>query len=637
MDIPRGHAMSPLSMEDFYDFIFNYFKAEYAPIRSFFSTATAEPRRPDRWVNMGHELAPLVFRPAHAQAQKDLATLDQFVEEKGIDGWFVKGIVIRFAKYDGHDRLERKLFEACRADLMVRKALKEKHLIDALWPSPPARNADQEFVQQGVKVRSWYGDMFAKYFHYLHAVDDFGLKEDVDERIKRNGQLNLIPFADHIEFGDVAPIVPIVAKGSGYNYSQRAATKRRSGNNDVGKGYGEPDRFEIRFDAPTSITDTLVKTVVRQTNCQKCNTPRDITIQISVDPVAGPLSPDLPGRPTSAPITKPPKPNTPTRRQPKSNASRRYSPGYTFPDRGNPQDPVVSPVSPRASRNAVETPPTSPPQKLKQCPRCTFLNHQDLTQCEMCSGDLPDSTLISPPPSPESTREPELAKELPAPEPKSPAARRPPPLPNRNRLSSTLFSIFPFSQQEAAAQEDEQKTDSQAAPELPTREAPPKDPSKRNSKQSKRVQFSDENPRPSSSSATTSAPAATAANESEPDSPWAVPTSQTHSPPSTPPALIGLTPSLDQRPEMSLMPLTSPEPHQSQHLHLEGLPQNLMDEYVPVSPGLRHEEEEDAGWGEGRDDREEESEGEDDDGEGRIGRGFVELDVGREERGIWGE
>ena len=75
MDIPRGHAMLPLNESDFLDFIFNYFKAEYAPIRSFWSTATADPRQPQRWVNMGHELQPLTLRAANAQAQKDIDSL----------------------------------------------------------------------------------------------------------------------------------------------------------------------------------------------------------------------------------------------------------------------------------------------------------------------------------------------------------------------------------------------------------------------------------------------------------------------------------------------------------------------------------------------------------------------------------
>jgi len=44
--------MLPLNESDFLDFIYNYFKAEYAPIRSFWSTATADPRQPQRWINM---------------------------------------------------------------------------------------------------------------------------------------------------------------------------------------------------------------------------------------------------------------------------------------------------------------------------------------------------------------------------------------------------------------------------------------------------------------------------------------------------------------------------------------------------------------------------------------------------------
>ena len=63
-----------------------------------------------------------------------------------------------------------------------------------------------------------------------------------------------------------------------------------------------------------------------------------------------------------------------------------------------------------------------------------------------------------------------------------------------------------------------------------------------------------------------------------------------------------------------------------------------MDDYVPVSPALQPDEE-DAGWGEVR---REEARGKDDDEEEeeeheRIGRGFVELDVANEERGVWGD
>jgi hypothetical protein len=70
------------------------------------------------------------------------------------------------------------------------------------------------------------------------------------------------------------------------------------------------------------------------------------------------------------------------------------------------------------------------------------------------------------------------------------------------------------------------------------------------------------------------------------------------------------------------------------------MPQNLMDDFVPVSPSFpREEEEEDAGWGEvSREEaRREESDDEDDDEEhGR--EGLIDLDaVAREEQGVWGE
>ena len=79
-------AMAPLTEDDLADFLFNYFKAEYAPIRSFFSTAYAEPCMPQRWSSMGHELQPVIIRPANAQAQKDLESLDIFLRQRNLDG-----------------------------------------------------------------------------------------------------------------------------------------------------------------------------------------------------------------------------------------------------------------------------------------------------------------------------------------------------------------------------------------------------------------------------------------------------------------------------------------------------------------------------------------------------------------------
>lgn len=71
-----------------------------------------------------------------------------------------------------------------------------------------------------------------------------------------------------------------------------------------------------------------------------------------------------------------------------------------------------------------------------------------------------------------------------------------------------------------------------------------------------------------------------------------------------------------------------------------GLPQNLMDDFVPVSPALRDEEEEDAGWGEmSREDIREAKAGkgkmEEDSEEDE--RELIDLDaVARDEMGVWG-
>jgi hypothetical protein len=69
-----------------------------------------------------------------------------------------------------------------------------------------------------------------------------------------------------------------------------------------------------------------------------------------------------------------------------------------------------------------------------------------------------------------------------------------------------------------------------------------------------------------------------------------------------------------------------------------------MDDFVPVSPALREDEDEDAGWGEMS--REEARQGEssdDEDGEreggkgGSAERGLIDLDaVAREEADVWG-
>ncbi|OAL03343.1 hypothetical protein IQ06DRAFT_269126 [Phaeosphaeriaceae sp. SRC1lsM3a] len=586
MDIPRGHAAMPLTEGDFLDFIFNYFKAEYAPIRSFWSTATADPRQLPRWINMGHEMSPLVIRPANAQAQKDLESLDYFTRKWNLDASFVRGLVIRFAKYEVHERMEKKLFECARLDLMVRKALKEKHLIDALWPSPAPRNLAQELLQQGVQVRKWYGDMFNKYFRVLHSIDEFELRPEVDQRIKSSGTLMLVPFVDHLIFGAVDPIMPIVAKGAGY--SNAKSWKGKDGNS-KSDGYGEPGRFEIRFDAPADVQDTYTKSVVRQCQCNKCGTKRDVQVVVSIDPNA-----------TGGAVA-------PSARKPSgSNASG--------------QRPPRQP--PRPQPRQEEAPRPSTPEKKKQCPRCTFLNHAELTACEMCQADLPAAT-VQKPPSPAAVRV-SHSHSASLPPPSQPAApadtsaanQRPAGL-NRHSLSSTLFSIFPFSQQE------QQEHHAKLPPTQPSVPAP-------SSREHKREDSKHDQPAQTIPSIKAPPPTSSQLQSQEPK-------------PSTPPNLIDSppSPSLSRPPEMAMMPLTPSPTSASKRPAPAGMPSNLMDDFVPVSPGfVRDEEEEDAGWGEMS--REEaragEESGSDDDDDNEGHGGGLDLDaVAREEADVWGE
>ena len=87
------------------------------------------------------------------------------------------------------------------------------------------------------------------------------------------------------------------------------------------------------------------------------------------------------------------------------------------------------------------------------------------------------------------------------------------------------------------------------------------------------------------------------------------------------------------------MPLT-PTAASSSRAAPVGLPQTLMDDFVPVSPQPFSREDEDAGWGEMS--REEATRADDSDEEEEAGRlsseGLVDLDaVAREEMGVWGE
>ena len=610
MDIPRGHAAMPLTEADFLDFIYNYFKAEYAPIRSFWSTATADPRQLGRWIAMGHEQSPLSIRPANAQAQKDLESLDFFTRKWNLDANFVRGLVIRFAKYEVHDRLEKKLYECARLDLMVRKALKEKHLIDALWPSPAPRNLSQDLLQQGVQVRKWYGDMFNKYFRVLHSIDEFELRPEVDLRIKNSGTLMLVPFVDHLIFGGVDPIMPIVAKGAGY--SNAKGRERREGGS-KSDGYGEPGKFEIRFDAPAEVQDTYTKTVVRQCQCNKCGTKRDVQVVVSIDP--------NPNGGSVAGTTSKRKPSVSSasgqRRQP-SKSAQRYAPGYDLPGGGDSNLPRQPPRPQTQPEEPLR--PTTPDRK-KQCPRCTFLNHAELTVCEMCQADLPDST-IQKPPSPVASKisHAHSASHPPASKPKSRAdnslsADRPAG-PNRHSLSASLFSIFPFSQQQQ--QEHHAKLPATQQSDMTS------------ASRQQRLDESRQERRPSSKH--DSAPEATSSSSRHTAEP---------SKASTPPNLIDVEPEapLSRAPEMAMMPLTPPPTSSAKRPAPAGLPSNLMDDFVPVSPAFpTKEEEEDAGWGEMSREEVEESESDEEEYEGRTSGGLVDLDaVAREEADVWGE
>ncbi|KAF2877375.1 hypothetical protein BDV95DRAFT_559068 [Massariosphaeria phaeospora] len=593
MDIPRGHAMLPLNEADFLDFIHNYFKAEYAPIRSFWATATAEPRHASRWVSMGHELTPLGFRPANAQAQKDLESLDYFTRKWNLDAGFVRGLVIRFAKYEVHERLEKKLYESSRLDLMVRKALKEKHLIDALWPSPAPRNLAQELLQQGVKVRQWYGDMFGKYFLYLHSIVDFKLRPEVDARIKSSATLMLVPFVDHLVFGTVDPILPIMAKGAGYSNVKAGKAKERGG-----ASFGEPERFEIRFDTPGDLDDTQTRQVVRQCQCLKCGTKRDVTVIISIDPTLGLTARKDGGQHKSSDAS--------ALRKQSSRTAQKYSPGYVMPGANDPA-PRERTAQTHTEEPSLEDRPSSPPQQKKQCPRCTFLNHPELTACEMCQADLPATTIISKPPSPvlKSNPEPKPSHSHSAslPPPATASAERPKnkalerPAANRHSLSSSLFSIFPFSQQHQTEHH------AHLPPTQPTDTAP--------TSHSQPPRVPAPQPRPLINADTN---------------------------PSPPP------------PQMAMLPAAPSTPHPRPVL--PGMPQTLMDDYVPVSPSFANaaEDDENAGWGEmSREEATRADDGggadvddEEDDEEAEAGRrsaeGLLDLDeVAREEMGVWGE
>ena len=636
MDIPRGPL--PLGEPDFLDFIYNYFKAEYAPIRWLFtSTADAVPRQPQRWNSMGNELFPTAWHPASPQTQADLQSLDYCIRKWKLDAAFVRGIVVRYAKYQKHERLEKKLCEVGRKDLMICKALKEKHLIDALWPSPAPANLPKELLQQGVEVRRWYGDMFFKYFRSLSAVDNYVLRPDIEQRIQNAGVYMLVPYAEHILAGPIEPIRRIVSSGVGFTHT---ASKKEV------KGFGKPERFEIRLDSPGEVESTVMKTVVRQCQCLKCGTTRDVQVAVLLDPTLGATKQQSTKR-------RPSNPNISTpRRLPGSKVPQRYTPGYNLPGSQDTTPPQALPPQVE-THNATSGARSPSPVQKKQCPACTFLNHPELSNCEICQGQLPD-TIITKPPSPV------LQQKVPSKPahshsvslPSNPGVEeakdeRPGLINTVNRysmgLGSTLFSYSPFAPMEQSAIQPPM-SQTRTQPQLQSRPQPQPQPEPEPHRQNpppSQPRFN--GPVPSHEPSTTPTTTVPSSNPSPEPAPQKTP-----SPPPSPSLSLPKSPWADDqppsrpesppqqgssRPEITLMPL-SPPPFSAQRPTPLGLPQNLMDDYVPSTPELPRDEMEDAPWGEASREVAERSDDEDEDG-GRVE--MLDLDAIAQEAGVWGE
>lgn len=640
MDTLRGPL--PLSEADFLDFICNYFKAEYAPIRWLFtSTADAVPRQAPRWLSIGNELFPTAWRPATPQAQNDLESLNYCIRKWKLDAAFVHGIVVRYAKYQKHERLDKKLYEVGRKDLIICKALKEKHLIDALWPSPAPASLSRELLQQGVEVRRWYGDMFFKYFRSLHAVDDFTLRPEVETRIKGVGVHMLVPYAEHILAGPVEPIRRIMSNGAGFAHAP--------GRREV-KGFGKPDQFEIRFESPGEVENTMRRSVVRQCQCLKCGTVRDVQIAVLIDPTPGGVS-----QQSTSTQRRPSNSNISAARHPQGpKMTQRYAPGYNMPGTHDavPRQALSPHVEMHNASPGVRSP--SPVQK-KQCAACTFLNHPELTACEMCQSPLPD-TIVTKPASPV------LHSSIPAarsahshsvslPSNSRPDEERPSLLNTVNRysmgLGSTLFSYSPFAPPQHA-DHTQPMIQTQQPPIAPPTEVPRfNGPVPGEQRASPSAPAPDPARAPAVKSSATDPSRTDSPRDEQPQTPQAL--SSSHSSRPVSPAFKSpwddaspdpTTPSERAHgPELTLMPLTPPASEVRRPTPL-GLPANLMDEYVPASPPvIERQDEEDAGWGEvDRDElqnRDKEESNDEDNGGRKVD--MIDLDAIAGEVEAWGE
>jgi len=488
---------------------------------------------------------------------------------------------------------------------MVRKSLEEKHLIDALWPSPAPKNQEKDLLAQGNQVKLWYGDMFSKYFRALHSLDSFELRPEVDLRIKSSHTLMLLPCVDHLVFGTVGPILPIVASGMGY-----VNLKHRDSREPSTPAFGEPDRFEINFDAPSEATDTYTRSMMRQCQCMRCGTKRDVQVVVSVDPNRneGPTErePTRKNRMTRSSNGKP------------SRTTQKYSPGYEMP--GKQDVPPPQPPRPHVP-GAVSQRPSSPEIK-KQCTRCTFLNFPALLVCEMCQADLPESVIANSP-SPKPVKDSVQCHSSSTPnaprishEKRQRNTERPS---NRHSISSSLFSIFPFSQQNQ--QEHHAKLPPTQQVDIST------------ALDSSRQRESREEEVPSPDIKDGSPP------RQEIPSTQAEPAMESRA--STPsPATTEPDTSLSRVPEMAMMPLTpSPAHSESKRPVPAGLPSNLMDDFIPVLPAIQHHsEDEDARWGEMSREESRKDGGSNEDEENRNSVAFIDFNaVARDEADVWGD
>jgi len=118
-------------------------------------------------------------------------------------------------------------------------------MIDSLWPA--ARKALRR-VQQGNKVRGCTATCSQRYFRYLHSVDDYKLRPEVDDRIRRSSQLILVPTSTTSSSAHRA-YLPIAAKGVVHTAPPAPATANFA--HPTIRPDARADRFESASNAPS--------------------------------------------------------------------------------------------------------------------------------------------------------------------------------------------------------------------------------------------------------------------------------------------------------------------------------------------------------------------------------------------------